>query len=167
MEFEEQEQDNYKKAFNHAIRLLARKDYSCHKMKTKLNEKGFDRSMAQEVVDELVEKRYLREELYIESRVKGLIRKGWSYEKVIHHLEQEKCTVTTAEIDEILGDSGIDSDEILLQQVQKKWGSNPFQGELTWEQKQKKKEKVLRYLVSKGHQFSDSKAALERFLSTH
>lgn len=163
----EEEKNPHKEAYNHSIRLLARKDYSRFKMETKLREKGFDRNIAKDVIDELVEKKYLREELYIESRVKGLIRKGWSHEKVIRHLEQERCNVTTAEIDEILGESGIDTDEILLHQIQKKWGHGFLTEELTWEQKQKKKEKVLRYLVSKGHQFSESKAALERFLSTH
>ncbi|TNF25224.1 MAG: hypothetical protein EP319_16755 [Deltaproteobacteria bacterium] len=167
MESENQNQDSHKEAYSHAIRLLARKDYSRHKMEKKLIEKGFDRALAKEVVSELIEKRFLREELYVESRVKGLIRKGWSYEKVIHHLEQEKCPIDSSMIDEIIGESGIDTDEILMHQIQKKWGSQLFGEELTFEQKQKKKEKVLRYLVSKGHHFSESKAALERFLSTH
>ena len=166
MEIQE-EKNPHKEAYNHSIRLLARKDYSRYKMENKLREKGFERSIITDVIDELVEKKYLREELYIESRVKGLIRKGWSNEKVIRHLEQEKCSVTSSKIDEIIGESGINTDEILIHQIQKKWGHGFLTEELTWEQKQKKKDKVLRYLVSKGHQFSESKAALEKFLSTH
>lgn len=167
MDLLKEEKDLHKEAYNHAMRLLARKDYSRYKMETKLKEKGFERNLAKDVVEELVEKRYLREELYIESRVKGLIRKGWSQDKVIRHLEQECCVVTSDEIDEILNESGINTNEILLHQIQKKWGYGFLTEELSWEQKQKKKEKVLRYLVSKGHQFSESKAALENFLSTH
>lgn len=161
------ENEDYKIAYKYSIRLLSRRDYSRFKLEQKLRDRGYDRNLIDELLEELIESKYLREENYIESRVKGLIRKGWSFEKVKYHLEREKCSIQFSEIGEICKEAGIQTDEVIENQIQKKWDSSVDLNNMDYETLKKKKDKVLRYLVSKGHQFSSSKAALERFLSTH
>lgn len=114
--------EDYIKAYKYCIRILSRRDYSRHKLETKLNERGYSTEIISELMDELISLRYLREENYIQSRVKGLARKGWSPQKIMSHLKQEKCTITENEIQNVCQEEGICLDSILDYLVEKKWG---------------------------------------------
>lgn len=142
-----EEANPHKKCYDSALAHLARKDYSRHKLKKKLREKGHESPVINEVLDELIEKRFLREEIYKEGRIKGLLRKGYSYGAVSYKMAQEMCPATEEEILAVANEMELGPDHQLWDLVSKKvridydFVSN----------KKKLKERTLRYVVSRGH----------------
>ncbi len=141
-----------KKAYNYAIRLLGKKDYSIYKMKQKLREKGYDKEIREDIVRELLEKNYLREDLYIEARIKGFIRKGYAPNVILYRLSQEQCHTTQEHIDSILQDLGLGREVQLRETVEKKLR---LDGDFV-KDKEKLRQKVLRYCISRGHSIGDA-----------
>ncbi len=142
----------YKKAYNTCIRLLGKKDYSVYKMKTKLRERGYDKEIREEVIKELLEKKYLREDLYIEARIKGFIRKGYAPNVILYRLSQEQCHTTQEHIDGILQELGLGREVQLRETIEKKLR---LDGDFV-KDKEKLRQKVLRYCISRGHSISDA-----------
>ena len=141
-----------KKAYNYAIRILAKKDYSVYKMKQKFREKGFNSEVSKEVIDELLEKNYLREDLYIEARIKGFIRKGYAPNVILYRLSQEQCHTTQDKIDRIMNDLGLNAYGQLYTTIEKKLR---LDGDFI-QNKEKLRQKVLRYCISRGYSISDA-----------
>ncbi len=145
--------EELKKCYNQALAHLARKDYSEYKLKQKLKDKGYEREVIAETINELLEKNYLREDLYIEARVKGFLRKGYSYDVIRYRLSQEFCEASLEEIENIAHEIGLTKDAQLKDLVEKKvridYDFVP--------NKQKLRDRVLRYAGNRGH--SISKAA--------
>jgi len=141
----------FKKAFNYTIRLLAKKDYSVFKMKQKLRDKGYDSETSKEVIDKLLDKNYLREDLYIEARIKGFIRKGHAANVILYRLSQEQCHTTQEYIEEIMNSLGLDPDLLLREVIEKKLR---LDGDFV-KNKQKLREKVFRYCLTRGYSISD------------
>ena len=73
-----EEKENTHTAYMDAIKLLAKKDYSEYKLRKKLKEKLHDSESIDEAIQEVTEKKYLREDYYIEARIRGLMRKNYS-----------------------------------------------------------------------------------------
>ena len=139
--------DPFKKCYNSALAYLARRDYSRSKLKKKLRERDHENQIIEQVIEKLLEQNYLREDLYIEARIKGFIRKGYSFYAVGKKLEAEACTATLEEIQNVAYEMGIDEEGILRDLVEKKvridydFVSN----------KQKLKDRTLRYAATRGH----------------
>jgi regulatory protein len=139
--------DPFKKCYNSALAYLARRDYSRSKLKKKLRERDHENQIINEVIEKLLEQNYLREDLYIEARVKGFIRKGYSFYAVGKKLEAEGCSATQEEIQNIAYEMGMDEESVLRELVEKKvridydFVSN----------KQKLRDRTLRYAATRGH----------------
>lgn len=140
-----------KKAYNYAIRLLGKRDYSIYKMKNKLREKGYDLEIREEVVKELLEKKYLREDLYIEARIKGFIRKGMTTNVILYRLSKEQCHTTQEHIESILAELGLGKEEQLRGTIEKKLR---LDGDFV-KDKEKLRQKIMRYCISRGHGVGD------------
>lgn len=145
-----EEPNPYKKCYDSALAHLARKDYSRYKLKKKLKEKGHERPVIEDVLDELIEKRFLREEIYKEGRIKGLLRKGYSYNAVSYKMSQEMCPATEDEIIAVAGEMELGPDSQLWELISKKVR---IDYDLV-SNKKKLKERTLRYVVSRGHNLS-------------
>jgi regulatory protein len=141
-----------KKAYNYAIRLLAKRDYSVFKMRQKFREKGYASKICDEVIDELLAKNYLQEELYIEARIKGFLRKGYAPNVILYRLSQEQCHTTQEQIESIMSSLGLNSYGQLYDTIEKKLR---LDGEFI-KDKEKLRQKVLRYCISRGYSISDS-----------
>lgn len=142
----------YKKAYNYALRLLGKKDYSVYKIKNKLRERGHNKEIQEEVIKELLEKRYLREDLYIEARIKGFIRKGMAPNVILYRLSQEQCHTTQENIELILAELGIGKEDQLRLTIEKKLR---LDGDFI-KDKDKLRQRVLRYCISRGHPIGDA-----------
>lgn len=153
-----EEEDNEKKCLNAAIKLLARKDYSKFKLEKKLEEKNFGTETISNVLNDLIEKKYFIEKVYQEGRIKGLIRKGYSFEAIFFKMEQEKCPTTRCEISTIAEELKIDENSILEKLIEKKvrLESENFKN------KKKFREKVLRFAQSHGHNLSQADRIFEK-----
>lgn len=158
-----EEKTPHKKCYDSALAHLARKDYSRYKLRKKLIEKGHDRAVADEVLDELIDKRYLREELYREGRIKGLLRKGYSYSAVSYKMSQEMCPASEDEIAEVANEMELGPNNQLWELISKKvridydFVSN----------KKKLKERTLRYVVSRGHSLGKAADYYDQIIKEH
>lgn len=151
-----QEESPNKKCYNQALRILTRQDYSEYKLTQKLKEKGFEKSVISSVIQDLIEKNYLREDLYIEGRVKGFLRKGYSYQVIQYKLSQEMCTASLEEIENLAFEIGYQERDQLRELVEKKVRID-YDFLKSKDDKQKFKERVMRYAANRGH--SPGKAA--------
>lgn len=149
------------KAYLYLIKLLSARDYSEHKLKEKLQEKirakRFDTAEATSALNLVKEQGYLREEAYAEARVKGFMSKGYSPNFIRQKLSQEHLTVTDESIGEIFSECRISKEDQIERLARKKMGVKTvfdFDDE----------SRILRFLISKGHDFSSSKKVLKALI---
>jgi len=149
------------KAYLYLIKLLSARDYSEHKLKEKLQErvraKRFSSEEAASALNLVKEQGYLREEAYAEARVKGFMSKGYSPNFIRQKLAQEHLTVTDESIGEIFTEYRISEEDQIERLARKKMGSRTtfdFDDET----------RILRFLISKGHDFSTSKKVLKSLI---
>lgn len=155
------EKSEYKKGLDYAIRLLSLRDYSTYKMEQKLKSRKIPKEDIVKVVAKLIELNYLREDEYRRQRIKQLLVKGYSNSYIIHKLSQEFLTSTNDEIDEIRTLNDLSSEKKLQYLVEKKLRGKVIPSE--YESKMKLKNKITRFLVSKGHSFSEINLALKNY----
>jgi regulatory protein len=143
----------FKKCYIDAIRILTPRDYSEHKLRTKLQDREHDEEIIQQVILYLIEKKLFNEDIYIEARIKGLARKNLSARFIQQKMNQEHIKVDLETIDEILGNAQIEPVDQLNSLIEKKLRS----------MREFDREKVLRFLISKGHSYSAAKLALNSY----
>lgn len=150
-----------KEAYNYSINLLSRRDYSRYKLSKKLKEKKFSNEEIEVVIEKLIEQNYLREDEYLRIRTRQLIEKGLSNQLILRTAQEERIEINTELIETLRAEYERSSDDIINELVQKKIRYKSFNG---FEEKMKLKNKVLRYLLSKGHNFEDSNRVLSKYL---
>lgn len=147
---DESEKKAEKKCYNAALRLIARRDYSEYKLRQKLKEKSFEKLHINSVIETLKEENYLREDLYREARIKGLLRKGYSPSVVSYKMDQERCPATLEDIQLVADEIGMTKNQQLFDLVEKKVRIDyDFVTD-----KRKLKDRVLRYIHTRGHSVS-------------
>lgn len=146
------------KAYFYLIKILSSRDYSEHKLREKLRERKYPANEIDEVINEIKEKGYLREDLYTEARIKGFMHKGYSIDYIRQKLQQEKLTIPLEKIGEVFDEYRITEDQQVERLALKKMGTIlPVDFE--------QESKILRYLISKGHDFSRSKRILKGLIT--
>lgn len=143
-----------KEAYSYIVKLLSAREYSEHKLREKLREKKFPANEIDNAIDEIKAKGYLREEVYTESRVRSFMNKAYSVSYIRQKMAQEHLTITEEEIQEIFDNNDMSEESQVERLVRKKIGSKT---NLDFDQQGK----ILRYLISKGHDFSISKKVLK------
>lgn len=155
------QKDPFKKCYNSALAYLARRDYSRSKLKKKLRERDHDQDVINQVIEKLLEQNYLREDLYKEARIKGFIRKGYSFYAVGKKLAAEACSATDEEIQNVAYEMGLDEETILQELVEKKvridYDFVP--------NKQKLRDRTLRYAATRGHSVSKAAQIYDQIIS--
>jgi regulatory protein len=143
-----------KEAYSYIVKLLSSREYSEHKLREKLKTKKFPANEIDDAITEIKAKGYLREEVYTEGRVRGLMNKAYSVNYIRQKMAQEHLNVSEEEIQEIFNENDISEEEQIERLVRKKLGTKT---NLDFVQQGK----ILRYLISKGHDFSTSKKVLK------
>ena len=145
-------------SFKYALRLLARRDYSEYKLKQKLRDRGHSKEEITKTITELLERNYLREDLYREARIRGLMHKGLSPSSIQRRLAEEFCQASLHEIEAIFQDQHVETNDqierLILKKMPKTWPE-------TREESYKIENKILRFLLSKGHSYQETKSCLE------
>ncbi len=141
-------------AYQYSIKLLTQKDYSQAKLRRKLLEKDFEEQDIDETINCLIEKRFLREDFYIEARVRGLMKKFYSPYFIQQRLEQENCFVQIDTIDEIFAEQKVSTIDQITEFIQKK-----IKITSTCD-----KQKLIAQLMNKGHEIDEIKQVLNNFL---
>lgn len=133
--------ENIKEAYNKALELLTLKDYTSFEIKTKLNKKGYDDDVIENVIYKLIEYNFINDERYANNYLNySLKHKKHGKNKIIYSLRQKGIDKS------ILNNLNFDNDkeyEYALILGEKKFNK------LT--EDKNKKEKIYRYLLSRGY----------------
>lgn len=148
-----------KEAYNYCIRLLSRRDYSRYKLSKKLKERDYSPEESDEVLDKLIEQNYLREEEYARIRTRHFITKGYSNNMIIRAASEEYIDVDEQLIESLRAEYGQGQADIISELIQKKIRNKTVS---SFEEKMKLKQKVTRFLLSKGHQYSDVSSKIDQ-----
>jgi SOS response regulatory protein OraA/RecX len=148
------EESSQKSAYLYAIKLLAKRDYSIYKLSKKLKERGYDKEHLEDAIQEVIDLGYLKEEFYIEARIKGFMHKGLHPNFIQMKLKEEFLQVEVDHIFDIFSQYPMTICEQLERLIVKKLPRNTRYSELCFEEKQKIKQRAFRYAISKGHQYS-------------
>lgn len=151
--------------YNYSIHLLARQDYSEFKLRQKLRSKKDNLPHEiDEVITVLKEKQLLREASYRRLFIRRWMIKGESEDKIKKRGAMEKLQFESEEFTEAAKELGFTDDDSLDKLVAKKLRSKEIPTDRL--EKQKLRDKVLRFLISKGHDFQDAKKAIDKFISS-
>jgi regulatory protein len=148
-----------KEAYNYCIRLLSRRDYSRYKLGKKLKERDYSPEESEEVLDKLIEQNYLREEEYARIRTRHFITKGYSNNMILRAASEEFIDVDEQLIESLRAEYGQDQADIISELIQKKIRNKTVS---SFEEKMKLKQKVTRFLLSKGHQYSEVSSKIDQ-----
>jgi regulatory protein len=142
------------KAFTYIVKLLSAREYSEHKLREKLKEKKFPANEIEEAISEIKVRGHLKEEVYTEARIRGFMNKSYSVNYIRQKMAQEHLSISEETIQEIFEDNNMSEEQQIERLARKKIG---IKTDLDYDQQSK----ILRYLISKGHDFSLSKNVLK------
>lgn len=149
--------------YNYCIHLLARQDYSEFKLRQKLRSKKQNLPHEiDEAIQKIKDKGLLKEESYCRLFIRKWMMKGEAEDKIRKRGAMEKLEFGPDEFKVIEQELGFTDDDSIEKLIQKKLRSKEIPSD--FESKQKLKDKVLRFLISKGHSYDDSKKALNSYL---
>jgi regulatory protein len=152
-------------AYQYALYLLSAQDYSEFKLRQKLRLKQFEQTEIDETLTKLIEKNYLREEEYKRLLARRWIAKGYSDSMIKRRGEQEQLSFTSEELLNCRQEMDRSSEDTISLLVQKKMRGRDLP--IDREGKQKLREKVSRFLLSKGYGWDDVRKAVDEALKTN
>jgi regulatory protein len=149
---------NFKSAYSYLVKILSGQDYSEYKLREKLREKKYPADEIDNAIDEIKAKGYLRENVYAEARVKAFMQKGYSPDYIRQKLAQEHLTLSDEEIVSIFNEFGTSPEEQMDRLIRKKMQGKVLDYEA--------ESKILRYLISKGHDYGAAKKVMKSITHT-
>ncbi len=137
--------DNYRKTFNSALRLLTRRDHSCHELVQKLRQRGFEEEDIRRAVIECRRLNYLDDERTARVFIRQRARQGYGVKRIQYDLH--KKGLRGERFEQILERSISEADELagalrLLQKKRQRFEreTDPF----------KRRGKLYRFLHARG-----------------
>lgn len=150
--------------YNYSIHLLARQDYSEFKLRQKLRSKKDNLPHEiDEVIEALKLRGLLREESYRRLFIRKWMMKGESEDKIRSRGNMEKLQFESEEFKAVEAELGVTEEDNIDKLIAKKLRSKVIPSDFT--EKMNLKNKVLRFLISKGHSYDECKRALNKYLS--
>jgi SOS response regulatory protein OraA/RecX len=150
--------------YNYSIHLLARQDYSEFKLRQKLRSKKDNLPHEiDEVILKLKEKNLLREEAYRRLFIRKWMIKGEGEDKIRKRGAMERLAFSNEEFVDISRELGFTDDDSIEKLIQKKLRMKDIPKDP--KEKFKLRDKVLRFLISKGHSYEDAKSSLSSYFS--
>lgn len=147
------------------FRLLAKRDYSIYRLKQKCKLKGLEREEYERTIQDFCDRGYINEFEYARSKVKSDLNRGVSVTRALAKLEQENILLSEQEISSITNELSYNKEsqiDTLLEKKIRYLDVNEIKSD--FESFQKLKAKLLRHLISKGHQYQDAQASINRYL---
>ena len=147
------------KTYLYLVKLLSARDYSEHKLREKLQEKQHPADEVESALAELKARGFIRENAYAESRVKAFMEKGYSPDYIRQRLAEENLNLSDEGIFSVFTEHQLTPEEQIERLIRKKIrGKNEFD--------YNEENKILRYLLSKGHDYSNSKKILKSIIQS-
>ena len=152
--------------YNYSIHLLARQDYSEYKLKQKLRSKKDNLPHeVEEVILKLKEKGLLKEEAYRRLFIRKWMLKGEAEDKIRKRGAQEKLQFEDEEFKMCEQELGFSDEDSVEKLVAKKLRSKEIPTDS--KEKFKLRDKVLRFLISKGHSYEESKKSISKYFQNN
>ncbi len=151
-------------AYTYSIKLLSIREYSKYKLTKKLHERGYFPAEINETVEKLIEKKYLRENMYSKSKAKILANKGFSRRYIINQLKTENISITDNELTELFNEFSINENKIIEDLIEKKLSSllkNKKKLSLT-----DFKQRIGSMLLTKGHNYYDFESTIYEIITS-
>lgn len=145
---------NYTKARDYSFSILSGKPMSQKQLEDKLTEKGYDKAVVTEVINELTDLGYINDYDYAALFLEHCRSKMWGKKKVRYEMKQKGLSDEV--INECLADYEDESiDDEMTELIISKYGSEDLTD-------MKIKARVTRYFASRGFDFSKIDSALRR-----
>jgi len=139
-------------AYNYLIKILSARDYSEHKLREKCKNRGYSQEETDLAINEIKDNNYLREDLYIEARIKAFMNKGYSAYYIQQKLKEEHLKIDSESIEEVFTENKMSDTDQIKNLIRKKVRSEINEAQ------------ILRFLLGKGHNYTTSKKALKEFI---
>lgn len=150
--------------YNYSIHLLARQDYSEYKLRQKLRSKKDNLPHEiEEVLALLKERGHLKEENYRRLFIRKWMIKGEAEDKIRKRGGMEKLVFEDEDFERAAAELGFSDEDSVDKLVAKKLRMKDIPSDA--QEKMKLKNKVLRFLISKGHGYDEAKKALSSYFS--
>ena len=146
-----------KKAYSYLIKILSSRDFSEFKLREKLRARNYPADEIEEAINEVKARNFLREDNYTEARIKAFMNKGYSPHYIQQKLSQEHLEVPLPLIEDVFSEHKMTAQDQIDRLIRKKLNNKnavDFNDET----------KVLRYLLSKGHDFGTSKKLMKAII---
>lgn len=150
-------------AYEKAIKLLAKQDYSEPRLKQKLQAVGMSEDQINSAISKLKEKNFLREKRYVDQFIRKHMRKGFSISYIQKKLELEQVSVDMEIIENIFKEEGLTHKEQIKNLITKKLPPD-FRPPANPLDKQKLMKRLVNYLYGKGHNIDDGISYIETIL---
>jgi len=153
-----------KDCYQKAIKLLTKKEYSRPKLEEKLVASGFSSEDSKLAVDKLHSLGLIKEDWYIETKIKNMMRKGYSKIHIQQRLSYESLNVKLETIDSVFAQFNQNESSTIQNLLDKK--AQRFQSnwsEIEHEQQLKIKAKLIRAITAKGYSLSDGISAVDSY----
>jgi SOS response regulatory protein OraA/RecX len=150
-------------AYNKAIKLLSKQDYSEPRLKQKLQTAGMSDEMIESAVIKLKRQNLLQENTYINNFIRKHMRKGFSISYIREKLERENLIVDDEKIAEVFNEEDLTHNKQIKSLINKKLpqGFRPPANDID---RQKLINRLLGHLFSKGHNIDDGLSYLQTIL---
>jgi SOS response regulatory protein OraA/RecX len=142
-----------KTAYNKSLDLLSRQDYSKSKLEAKLSSLGHEIEEINAAIRKLEDAKILDDLEYANRKVKSYISKGQGLKLISMNLEKEKILVDDYFVQEIYESLKIDTHQQIQDLIKKKCRYTDIGKFKTDDEIFKFKQKLIRFLTSKGHEF--------------
>jgi regulatory protein len=143
---QQQAGDSYRKAFNAALRLLARRDHSKLELAQKLKQRDFDSEVIEKVFLECERLNYLNDDRTARVYIEQLFRRGYGARRILAELKRKglKGGHVAGLLNEIVPDDREreNAERMLAKNMSR------FDREVD---RQKRKAKIYRFLLAKGY----------------
>ncbi|MCY4523656.1 MAG: RecX family transcriptional regulator [Halobacteriovoraceae bacterium] len=137
------------KAYQYGIRLVSKQDYPEAKIKNKMLAKGFSCQETKDAIENLKSKNYLNERRFTQRQISKLISKGYAAVLIKMHLDRLKIAISSEEInnhiDDCYQEMRITPEKQIIKLIKSRDQKYDKKGN-------KKKDYMLRYLLSRGHE---------------
>lgn len=156
------EDGDARRIFNYCVHLIARQDYSEYKLRKKLRSKPQNLPhMIDEVILKLKDKGLLREESYRRLFIRKWMMKGEAEDKIRKRGAMEKLQFEDGEFEQCARELGFTDDDSIEKLIAKKLRSKEIPQDPA--ERYKLRDKVLRFLISKGHGYEEAKRSLNSY----
>ena len=146
-------ESQFGKAKSKAVEIISAKSVSAHMLSEMLTKKGYDEIVVNEVIEEFTSLGYIDDENFARLYIEYAIEKLWGEKKIVYELSQKGVDRNT--IEDVLCEFTLPDECVLAEHIYQKYRGEDFTDP-------KVKAKALRYLASRGFDFSVAKSAVEK-----